>query len=335
MRIDLPAGPDWRATSDAYRVYLPFQDMNIHVQIHAGLRSAVYEATHGLARLFSHKKTIAVVEDVEPALETLLADFSADGYSIKRLNTADLADDAAFSAWYSPIASDLLFVLFANDDPVTGRLYNRAALNTGLGDKRVFRINVTHAVSHLAATAKVLERPQPFEVRILSLSPERALILAGERFRTNPIIAHLLPWFSVVEPLRVVTEDQAAKARDAVRSFEGAPPEGFKTYFSSDDDSRVFDRAVLYHPAINGSALIDELCAVLNIEPSAAGFEANFEATSPCRWSQPRVTDWLLSRGESEEVVRGLILIKSDLLNETLKHALSESAAKILVMQKG
>lgn len=296
-----------------------------------GLPHALYEATQGLARLYSFKKTIAVVPPVEPVVESVLIGFSEDGYALKYLTEAEAADPTG--AWLSNIANELVFVIWSNDDPITGRLYERSTLNDVLKDKRIFRISLNHSPRFIPQS---LTRPEPFETRILSVRDDLAVILAGERFRISPLIAGQLPWPEEPDEvqLKPVEETEAERLKKLVLEFEAQLPAGFKPYFS-ESEKRVYDRAVFYNESLDGSALIELLASSIGERIAPAGKQNKFEALSPCRWNDQRLLDWLLNRGEKESVIRGLVLIDASAVQDDLVKKLEEAAATLHKLQSG
>src|SRR4051794_19072083 len=118
MRIDLPLNDVWLALCAQYKAELPFKDeKGYHAQVYLGYQHALWEIAQGLGKLFAHKKTIAIVEPTEPAFEHVAVAFSENEYTVKTIKAADLEKP---EAWIDPIQNDLLFVLFPEDDPVTG-----------------------------------------------------------------------------------------------------------------------------------------------------------------------------------------------------------------------
>ena len=331
MRIDILPADTWGAVSAKCRAGLPFQDPNVIVQAYMGLPHALFEATHGLARLFSHKKTIAFVGHSEPFVEAISNGFMEEGYHVKRVSEDEAADPSA--AWLAPILNDLIFVVFSTDDPITGRLFNRDPINEALKDKRIFRISIVHTPRYLS---HALSRPAPFKLRLLSHSQGLATIVAGERFRVHPLLASRLPWpiDTVVPDMALIPPEEIERQKSAILAFETKLPWGFKPYFKA-GELRVFDRAVIFHERIDGSALAEVLAGDRGVKLAGLGLPAMLESTSPCRWSDVRFTDWLLARGEREEVVRGLLLVDPWLIDSSLTTFLSDAAAKLLKMQAG
>ena len=333
MRIDLNPKDTWFPLSELYRAELArklpaFAEPGLQAQIYMGYAHAVWESTQSLAKLFSHKKTIAIAAPAGDLIfEPIAKAFSEEGYTLKLLTPAEIEDP---KSWLEPVLTDLLFVLWSVDDPITGRLENREALTAALKDKRVFRI----LLSHVAFRAQAVERPSPFEARIWSLTPQRALFTGGERCRIQPSVARILPWpegsaGEIAEELKS-NED----GLDRVLAFESNLCEGFKPYFKP-TASRVFDRAVIVGPEFDGSAIIDELAKRGVGAVAPAGVDGPLESTSPCRWENPRIKDWLLARGESEDTVRGLVVISASNLNNETAEILADVARDLRKRQQG
>jgi hypothetical protein len=318
------------ALSDQYRKGIGLLEPALPILIYNGYQHALWEVSQGLAKLFSHKKTIAILHGDEPSYAAIASAFSEDGYIIKSLKLEDFKDP---SAWLAPIQNELLFVLFAQDDLVTGAIHDVSTLNATLKDKRVFRVSISHSAHQLRAQT----RPEPFEVRILSLATERALLVAGERCRISSPVADRLPW-RLDEPERVTAELAVTSAAEVearqkrVLNFEKNLPDGFQPYFAA-DAVRVFDRAVIFHPGLDGSAVVDALAGA-GVEKKVGG-AVDFDSTSPCRWENTRFTDWLSEKGVAPEVIRGLVVLSVDRLDDQLNARLGETARHLLKLQNG
>jgi hypothetical protein len=287
--------------------------------------------TQSLTKLFNHKKTIIICEPPEPVFDTIAKAFSEEAYTVKTVKPEEWAKA---DEWLDPMAAELLLVLFSEDDPVTGRAYDMSSMHAAVKDKRVFRIGISHAAFRFAPLAK----PMPYEARLLSLSHDRALLLAGERCRITPTSVAMMHWLE--------TDAIAAKAdlaptspvaieawKKSIAEFESTLPAGFKPYFASTDSARVFDRAVFFSDGFDGSAVIEELSRSLGKSLGSPGENSAFESTSACRWSNPRVLDWLVARGETETRVRGLVAIAAEAIDEKLLGALQAAADRLRKLQ--
>ncbi len=322
MLIDIPNGETWLELSEKYRRLMPFQDERLQVQIYAGFQHALYEATQGLAQLFSYKKTIAILgERIEPAIEQIAVDFSEESYEVVRLHTDG---PESLDAQIAKIQIDLIFVLAVEDDPVTGRLTDLQALGALLTAKKIFLVSLSHAHHRLGPLA----RPGLYDVRVISLSSERALLLGGERFKLNPLVARRLPWHPKVneDELKVPSPAEKDDWRQRILAFEARLPDGFETYFET-EEARSFDRAVIVHPGHDGSAMIDLL---LKLYPARSA--KNFATSSPCAWNLPRFLDWMLKK-EAETTVRGLIVIDVQEIDAALAGQLAQASLELTALE--
>jgi len=330
VRIDLPPKKTWSAVSEQYRAALPFLTAETQVQVYAGYQHALYEATLGIARLFSHKRAIATVEPREPAIASIETAFAADSYTIRHWS-----DDASTAELSGLDASDVAFAVFTEDDPVTGRLFDHSRVLRELKEQRIFRIHISHAAHSFL---RGITQPAPFEVRILSLSPERALLVAGERFKVFPALAPLLPWHAPVavsDRLAVFPVENYQTQKKTIVDFEASLPKGFRSYFKATDQQRLFDRAVVVADHLDGYAVIDELARVTAHKlREFPGNDDHLETISPCRWNEPRITDWLLRLGEPEATIRGLFVIEPALIVPGLQAQL-QSVAQTLHEAQG
>jgi hypothetical protein len=334
MRIDLGTSDGWLKACAAYRKVLPaeLQEPLLNVQIYQGYQAALREITLSLSRLFPHKKSVAIVSHQELSFQDIAALFSGEGYQVRELTTAELSDTAA---WLPTLQNDLLFVLYAIDHPVTGRVHDVEKFEAAVASARFHRIALSHAAHRWT-------RPKPFDVRVVSLASSRALMIAGERGKVQPQITQLVPWgvreenahaASLVNPLvqamkecgaeKVVGATAASATASnvqsthedlaqAIESFEANLPNGCHAIFAP-GEARVPDRIAFTHEGIDGLALITELSA-LGLAANVQGGEPVLETMSACRWENPRLSEWLVRQGLTLEQQRGLVLIDARVL---------------------
>ena len=328
MRIDLIPPDAWTELCDRYRAQLPIPERDqIQVQIYSGYRHALLEITQSLARLFTHKKTIAISSKTEPSFESIAVGFSEDGSQVQVLDTATIATQSPHLATMS---KELLFTLVSEDDPITGRLYDFSPLDQALKEQRIFRLKL----SHDAFRSRPLVKPGPYEILVHSLRPDLALVVAGERCRIMPSLAPRLPW-KLPDATEIATDlAPMTSSKNEIEKFEANLPAGFKRYFTA-GEARLEDRAVIWHPSFDGSAVIEELARVLGEKIGPPGENTGLETSSPCRWPSSRLTDWLLARGEKEEILRGMVVISADLVKRGLDTQLTQVAATLTKLQTG
>jgi hypothetical protein len=323
----------WEVLSEQYRGSLPFQVKGLQTHLYCGYQHAVWEVTQTLVKLFSHKRTIVFASQEDPALEILGAQWAGLGCKVKSLKPSELNDP---SSWFESVKDDLLFVLTASDDPITGRVYPQNKLRETLNGKRVFHLDISHSAFRFSSLND--HELRPFDVKIWSLAPERALAISGERYKAWPSVAPILPWSPISSELiqsdlLQIPIEQCEVLKEAVEHFESNLPAGFQCYFGPGDE-RVYDRAVFFHPQINGSAAVDALVSALNLPLNRPGQPNALETISGCRWESHRLISWLAERGDTEEQIRGLMMIDAEFLSgpkaPEIQQYLSKIASKII-----
>lgn len=329
MRIDLPSPESWSKLCDRYRASLrkhdpAFADAVGPVYAFDNAQHGLFEITRGLSKLFSHKKTVAIGSGQDPMFDSIAVAFSEEGYNVKVLSPSDLKAPETVLA---ESMNDLLFVLVAEDDAMTGKLFDVGPLQAAMKDKRVFRI----VVSHASFRARPQKKPELYEIKILSCRPDRAILVAGDRCRIEPAVAPLLSWPSDSDAtidfdVAPVDEGRLTELESSVLAFEADLPAGFETYFEN-SDGRFYDRSVIFHPEFDGFAVASELAKEI-------GWGA-VDSTSPCRWESPRLAEWLMRRGETEERIRGLVIIDANAINDSFAQKLDLVASKLRTMQNG
>lgn len=304
-------------------------DPALNIQHYLGVAHALKEISLSLSETLAHKKTVAFAGDDELVFENLAQLFSSRGYNTKLLSRAEFNKP---DEWLAPIMSDLLFVMYAEDHPVTGEIHDWQAGLEALKTTRLHRI----AISHAAHRFKALTRPLPFEIKVLSLAPDMAVMVAGERGKIRPLMADILPlppWGAglpneMAERLKPLDDAESELRRRRIESFEGSLPFDFKPVLAP-GANRCLDRAVFYHEGFDGSAVIETLAEHIEISLSSPGCEGALETMSLCRWNNPRQNEWLARQGLGLNAVRGLIVADYKLLTPSLTTYL-EIAVKIL-----
>ncbi len=332
MRFDLLSPDNWDLVCDQYRSKLAtsFPAGVAETQtilVYQGFSPAILESAQGIAKIFSHKKTIAIVENSEPCLQTVAQVFAADGYNIIQLKAHDLENPQTF---FDQHKDDLLFVAHADDDPVTGARLDLKALPEFFKDKRVFRIHLSHAGFATAAIVASL----PFEAQILSLASDRAVMVGGSRCKIRPTITPLLSWNHLTEQIPEILV--VADRRVQVANFESNLPEPLRRCFKTETDARTFDRAVFWSSEFDGLALIHEIARELGL-PKLGPTElpVGFATSAPCYWQSERLIDWRRSIGESDEKIRGLIGVSAELNLEQVQAVLRPAIARLRQKQNG
>jgi hypothetical protein len=329
MKVDLPASDAMRDLKSrvAARISEKLGGKICEFRVQPSLTFALNEVTRGLARLFPHRRSIAYIQGCGPYFEPLMKFFSAEGFSQQALAFGDLKK----LDWIETLKKDTLFVLLADDDPLTGQLFETAEIRQALEAKKIFSIVSSHAVHVYRATWEL----SPYSVRVLSGGGQFALSLLGERSqKIEPLLFGPADWavglLEKVEPFfDFRKEDQAA-----ILDFESAGPGGGSAFFSS-TTPRLFDRAAIYWKDMDGEALVHELALDLKVSLVIPGQESRLETASLCRWKGIRTLQWLAEQGVDAETARGLVLIAKELITPNLPRQIETVRERVLRMQNG
>lgn len=342
MRFDLRSPDNWDRVCDHYRSRLEIgRDATQTIQVYQGFSPALLECAQGIAKIFAHKKTIAIPEFGEPCLQTLAQVFAADGYTVIELKRQDIEN---LSPFFERHKEDLLLIAYSDDDPVTGAQNQLQSLAEFFKDKRVFQIHV----SHFAHVTAALRPSLPFEAQVLSLTPERALMVGGSRCKIRPLITPLLCWDPAVEDFSQLADlsESGARLREnraGIEVFEAALPEPLECGFAFGVENRVFDRAVFWSSEFDGLALIQEIARQLQSDSSVGpgmdfglnDLPAGFATSSPCFWQSERLVEWRKSLGESDAKIRGLIGVSPNLDLVKVRSVLPQAIARLRSRQNG
>lgn len=329
MRVDLLHSQSWEDWNESFRAQAAVRDLKADEQfrMYRGLSHAVCEIVLGTAIFFSHKKQLTLIDGDTWAFEGVLPHLYKIGFQIQILQRQQLlaatADAAEWSAWVEQLAKETNFVLWAEDHPVSAEFFDGTAMDNALGSKRILSIAVSHA-SHALRRREL----SPYSVRLQSLSADFACARLGSRVRTPALFAHRQVWGEnetqaarkyFAESAR---EDQALVTAMETRLFQ--TDFGFQPFpFTG---ARLWDRAVVFHPGRNGSALAKLLQAELKLTPS--------DSVSGCADTViPELQTWWKPL-PNDEVLRGLLVLGLEVLSHpdfenAMKKALAQSVFKL------
>lgn len=291
-------------------------------RLHPDVPTALNEGVRGLARLFPHKKALAVVKGSGPWFDPLVVFMATEGYQIQEI---PFAETQSGSTWISTLNKDCLMVLHGVDDPITSRILEKPDWLNALQEKKIFSVAVSNAHHHGRPPQGILSH----QLRILSGGNDGALLVVGDRAsRIESLVVGIRPSRrSDLEFLRTIFAESVVY-REKIETFEKKGWGGSQTILVSGDE-RVWDRAVLYWNDLDGSAVIDTLATKLKWTLSDPGEEPRLESVSLCRWGGLSGTKWLREQGYTPEQLRGLVIISGKFADEELGKALAESVASV------
>lgn len=322
MRVDLPISDTWYSANDLARVYLGIaDDPNTSVQVYLGVRHALWEITQSLANTFAHRRTLGCAPFSGPESEFVALQFAKEGFTVKSLSQDEFNSP---KPWLETLGKQMLCVLSAYDDPATGELYQTAEHLDAMKDQRIFRVVISHSYhQHFE-----LEKVGPYDVQIISVKPDLAIAVLGERAKLSPPIAANLFWpeFTLSGFTRK-SSDQIANAKKVLTEFHKALPAGIATFYSSQNS--LHDRALLLISNIEGLSFITALANEVGAKLIQPGAESTLETLSLCRWKDPRQLEWLAAKGLTVEKLRGSVVLSTELIEKVGVSKLVQAIDKV------
>lgn len=328
MRLDFHVSGSWQAANSSLSSQLGLEGLKSEAKVYRGLHHALLEITQGLVKNFPTKKKIFCFKGQDPYLDGPLTELAKQGLPVLRL---DLQKMSQPEQWLEQIDREALMVLYADDDPLLGRLFPTQALNEALADQRVFRVHISHANHFFRTSPHYVDR---YEVKIMAVDSDSAVAVMGDKARVADLVAAGLYWpkesyLGLETKLSGQVPNQAA-----IEKFEQTLAGDFKPVFEK-GSPRVFDRAAVYWTDLDGYAFIDALANRLGFELGPPGSENRLETPSLSRWGGVRTMDWLVQHGLDVNVIRGTVLVSAELVDENLPEHFSAVRQEILRRQEG
>lgn len=300
MLIDVVRPETWEELNDDVRHVLGLSP-KLKARVFQGLGQAVFEIAQGSAQFMAHKKSIGVIRGQTPVFESLLPYYYKETYEVHSISHLALVNVKEF---VESLKKDTNFVLFAEDNPVTGEVFPFVEeLDKLLNEKRIFSFRVSHA-QHFSQA----EELRPYTVRLCSYAPDLAVAVLGERFRSPSLAAFNQPW-SKTEILLRLKESRRVRPQDTktVQDFEAQVQGKIPLYFSA-QAKRLGDRAVLVIADASAEAVAQLLFKKLGWT-TEEGFQ-KIETTNQCHWSTGAKTfkTWW-EPAPTPQALRGLLII--------------------------
>jgi len=319
VRISFQSSQHWQELNESVDVHLGLKERQLNSRLYAGLNHALTEVALGLIKQFPHKKKAYFVKGQSPAFEQQMIGLAREGLQISPLDSLN-----------APVDPEALFVLYSEDDPLFGLLYDVEALETSLKDTKVFRLRVSHVHQAFLPLPKELSR---FDVRLCAVSPKVALVITSERLRWPALSAEGLAFSEDdLAPVRQFKSPDFLNPHD-VETFESLPIDGMVAPLKG--RHRIYDRAVVSWRDMDGWAVISRLAEQLKFKLPPAGFASPLETTSLRRWGGYKTMDWLSEFGFDDHLIRGTIMIDHTLLNKDLPPLVEKVREQILKIQVG
>ncbi|MBS1972126.1 MAG: hypothetical protein JSU04_17580 [Bdellovibrionales bacterium] len=297
MKLALVPLEEWERLNEQLKIHFDLAADN-SVRIYKGMAHAVFEVGQGTAQFMSHKRSFGVVRGQTPYFESLLPYFYKEVYGVQPINHQALTDP---EAWVSGLKKDTIFVLHAEDHPVTGEIYNYDRLDELLNEKKIFSFRISHFRHNYEK-----KELRPYSVRMCYLNNDLAVAFCGERYKTPSLIAPQMSWhpsqiLETVRKIHVSPQDQAL-----VENFEKSFAEIAAPWFAS-PTARLYDRVLLRFHDVNAEALLQRLFDHLQVDPSK--YYETLDTTNLCRWLHFKTfTSWWEPKPSTEDLASLLVI---------------------------
>lgn len=307
MRVDLfPSGTWDEVNAEAAQALAPaVSEGDFEARCYRGLVPALLEVFTGTASFLSHRRNLGVVAGRSWAEQPLLAHLLRESFQIKSFSVEDLREP---EKCLDALEGESSCVVWPEDHPVTGELYDGSALEEALAKKRIFSIRLSHSAYRTRPVAL-----SPYAVRVCSVAPDLAVALGGARFKTPVWTARWESWRAGEAREKIGRAlDGAREDRALVQAFESGLGPAWKTVLTG--ESRLWDRSVLFNAGKSGEAVMTDLSRILSTPMGPAGGTNWGETLHLCRWNSiMKDLDWWKPR-PSADAVRGMVVLDLDLL---------------------
>jgi hypothetical protein len=307
---------------------------NFKFEVYRDALIGLNEIVRGLLEFFPHKTTVVFVRGTTPKISSFMAGLARDGIITKEISFELAQEDAA--AALAACDADTLMVVSGSVDPLSSRKFQLEAFRGLLISKKIFSVELFPSPDTLDFSTA----PSPYRAQLVSVGPSLAVALVGSRAK-GPTLIMGDPYFGPADLKNLSTklEDADRVAKSVVQDFEQKLPGGAVPFFK-DGESRIFDRAVLTWPGIDGYAICELLCErkgwSLDEAPESV-LGTRMDTGSGCRWSEWNGTAWLRDQGYADEVTRGMVIFSAALLHAEplLAQELDSVCAQLRELQDG
>lgn len=303
MQTGFKSPHSWAELNDQATEILGLTPAGGKALLFPGVGAALAELTMGLSRQFPHRRKIFYFKSVDPALEEAAIQMSREGCQIQPLALDVLSRPDELK---TILDSNALFVLAADDDPLLGRRFDLKSLEEITEGKKIFLIRVSNGAFRFSARPAAYTR-NTFHVHRMAVDVSPVLTSARLNWPIQFANRLQLPENSL-DVIRATTS-AALSSESAILKLESALIAGAKPIFDS-QTPRVFDRAVIFWPDLDGWTVLTRLSERLKIPLD----HSLLETTSLHRWKGVKTMDWLYGLGFLPEMIRGTLIIDQSLL---------------------
>lgn len=311
----LSAYDAWEQLNENLTASLSLPAGDYTTRAYTGLAPAIWEIVQGTAQFYSHKQSMVLITGQSPHLAPVLPYLYKDGFNVQTLSAFENTKE-----FVEGLKKDTNFVIYCEDHPVTGELYEMDELDLLLNEKKIFSLRVSHQ-NHLYRNIEI----RPYTVRICGYHPQAAIALLGSKFKSPSTVAPLQFW----DPENFIAGIQAIQKSSKedsalVKKFESSLPEGYSALKLN--GNRCFDRSLIYSNDIAGEALQTSLASKLKVSLQRPGWERNIETTHLCRWGGVSTYQSWWEKRPSDQILRNMLILSLPILeNPNLQQYLREA----------
>lgn len=319
MKLIISQQNTWSDVNASIKEALQIQEKKNYVYAYKGLAHCFKELLSHFERFAPHKKKIAYIEGMTPALETLVHFAQDKGYQLIPGSRDEVFADP--QNWLKSLDHDVVFVLFPEDHPFTAQKYPWQELDQQVQDRRIFSIRVDHCQCVRPDVGRKLGR---YEVSLHCFSDSFVLARGGASCRFQSLVADDLPW-SINEVMGILSDysECPEEDRDLVLNFEGKSSQYWSSLSDLDNKDRLFDRALVFWPDLDSSAVRELILQKMHWS-EADEKSLLLESLSSCRWPLLRAEEF------SSQTLRGLLVIGIELLrNPQFEEVLLQSVQEV------
>lgn len=316
MRLDAQPPYIWRQINQVIKEKLGGSNQ---VFLYRGMHHAIFETLMGLHLRFTHKRKLVTEIGLGDHLSHSEVELAKLGVRFKTEFETDMAKEEKACLAY---IHDL-------DDALTGELYNHIETLKKVAGGKIYRIHLAH---HLFQVKKsFVKNLSEYDIIIVSLSRDYALVLCGEKVSFPLLSAPQLPW-SIESDARAVVQlmDKQVKLfQPEISQFESALPSKVRPWFRKQSARRIYDRAVVTLEGYDGAAMMSLLNQALKVESSPLGGDNAIETLSQCRWQNEVWYQQAERFDKTPEQIQGTIIISGALVNTALSQVFKECLQKL------
>jgi hypothetical protein len=299
MQLGLLNDEDWYKLNESLRAQLQLPN-EVQLRTYKGLAHAVYETVVGHAQFLSHKRSVALIKGDSFLPSQIFPWFYREGYNVQAFKRSDTLN---LQEWVDSLKKDTVCVVYFEDHPVTGEIFDWQPLDQILNDRKIYGVRISH--SSALNTIPI----QNYSVRVQPLNSEFAVAALGLKYRSPQVLSGYLPWTGVQVKVDFVEENE-----QVIRSFESQLPDGYQPLLEK--VSRRFDRSLIFHEYLSGEFVLQELAQHLGLKLAEPGLENRLETLNLCRWKNPRLLqDWWDQAPQDEKLQRCLV-ISADIVKQ-------------------